>query len=115
GLSGKEFLESWEIKELQKRLSVGLTSHERKKLHNVAKKIDDVVKNLSARPFVQIMSGSTAKSCAIQNKKRSFNIIYLSYESCSWKIESHRYIWDWEKNCFIDYPLKQYQFINKFP
>jgi len=113
GISGSEVLSTHELNEIKKRIAIGLTISERKKLKETAKVIKEMVKQLDARPFLQIMSGSTAKSCSDKDKLRSFNIIKISNEDSTWRVICERYNWDWESMRFSFKPLVQEQSFQK--
>lgn len=107
GLDGAEVVESRELNEIQKRLAIGLTTTERKALQGVAKRIVNITKKLHSRPFLQIMSGSTAKACGAGNRKRTFDLLRIECGGKDWKVQSERYFWDWGSNAFLDDPLVQ--------
>jgi len=75
GTCGSEIINKQELKEIQKRIAIGLSINERKQLKNIAQSIKRITKKLNARPFSQIMSGSSSKSCSCEDKVRSFNLV----------------------------------------
>lgn len=113
GMSGAETIDGRELKEIQKRLAVGLSITERKALRAVAKNVSDVSKNLQSRPFLQVMSGSTAKACAAENRQRTFNVLNIDCTGSEWRVQSERYIWDWSSNSYLDQPLIQKHVISR--
>ena len=105
--SGAHALSSSEIKEIKKRLSIGLTLQERKKLRYVAAKISAETKRIKSRPFIQVMAGSVAKTCCGGDRPRSFNMLRISNRENGWSIVCERFIWDWESREFSDEPFTQ--------
>lgn len=113
GLSGAEVLEGGELKEIQKRIAIGLSVQERKQLSTVAEKITNTWKNLKARPFLQAMSGSSAKACGHANRQRTFNIYRISHLNQKWTVRCERYSWDWGTREYSNQPLVQEQAFDK--
>lgn len=113
GLNGAEVVESSELKEIQKRLAIGLTKEERKTLQSVSRQVVNIAKKLHTRPFLQIMSGSTAKACAAGNRQRTFDLLRIECDGKDWKVQSERYVWDWNSGDFLDHPLVQNQVFSK--
>ncbi len=107
GIIGTEVMDDNELKEIQKRLAIGLSAKERKELTYVAKRFTNLSKKLVTRSFLQILSGSTAKACAACDKERTFNVLKIAHNDNAWNIKSERYVWDWTSNEFLDNPLVQ--------
>lgn len=114
GISGSEILDKWELKEIRKRISVGLSVGERKDLKVVANKITGISKTLGSKLFVQAMSGSSAKADRSNKKLRSFSHYTLIKKADGWKIQANRYKWDFTSNNFdIDNPIETEHFVKK--
>jgi len=94
GEVGAATLESKELKAIQKRIAVGLSTQDRKDLRKIADSVSMAARELKARPFLQIMSGSSAKNFRLADTKRSFNVYRVSRLSDSWRLLSERYNWD---------------------
>jgi 3',5'-cyclic AMP phosphodiesterase CpdA len=105
GKVGASTLEPRELKAIQKRISVGFDKQQRKALRKIADGISAAAKGLMSRPFLQIMSGSSAKNFGPADKKRSFNIYRIHPLADSWELVSERYMWD--NNAFADKPFIQ--------
>jgi len=94
GEMGASTLDLKELKAIQKRISVGLNLQERKELRKVANSISSMSKHLKVRPFLQIMSGSSAKVLGRSEKKRSFNVYRIQRKQGEWKFVCERYTWE---------------------
>jgi 3',5'-cyclic AMP phosphodiesterase CpdA len=105
GEAGAATLEPRELKAIQNRLSDGLGKEERKAIKAIADGISLVASELKSRPFLQIMSGSSAKNFGPADRKRSFNIYRVRPLADSWEFVSERYTWD--NNVFAPTPFVQ--------
>jgi hypothetical protein len=72
-----ELLHSNELREIQRRLKTQFSSDERQQLKILGMRIQRFARQLSSRPFLQFMAGSSAKETVTQDRKRSFK--YLSH------------------------------------
>ena len=104
-LEGEEIIDSRELKEIRARISTGLTMQERKELERVAKKFNQILKHLGARPFLQVMCGSTTKASLNLDKQRSFNVYKIEKGEGGTKFRIERYKWENEAKAFSDKPL----------
>ncbi len=114
GISGTEIIEQRELKDIEKRISIGLTKEERAQLRIVAQKISGISKSLAAKPFVQALSGSSTKSPGEINRSRSFNQYFITRKKEGWEIKANRYQWDNSTQSFdTDNPMETQHFIRK--
>jgi predicted MPP superfamily phosphohydrolase len=97
GNSGASTLDKDELKRIQKRITVGLSTQERKELRKVADSVSEISKKLKNRQFIQLMSGSSAKASNPQ-KERSFHIYRIQNVKDTWNLVCERY--KWEGNAF---------------
>ncbi len=93
GASGASMLETRELKAIRKRISSGLDIEQRRHLRKIADGVATITKDLQRRPFLQIMSGSSAKNFSSADKKRSFNLYRINPKEDSWEFICERYIW----------------------
>ncbi|MDC6175963.1 metallophosphoesterase family protein [Ralstonia solanacearum] len=111
GSSGASLLESIEVKAIQKRISVGFNPQQRKDLKRIADGVSEIAKDLMNRPFLQIMSGSSAKNFSESDKKRSFNLYRIRFQSEKWEIVSEQYCW--ENGAFSIEPITSTHVFNR--
>lgn len=115
GLNGAELIESYEVKEIQKTISTRLSKKQREELKKVAVNISKICKCLKTRPFLQVMSGSSAKATSEPDIERSFNVYRITPSQDAWNLHCERYNWNWEDKVFDDIPFNQTQpFPRKF-
>ncbi|MDJ0835878.1 MAG: metallophosphoesterase [Acidobacteriota bacterium] len=113
GLSGAEIINRDELKEIRKRISIGLSIQERKKLKVVSKRLLGLSKTLKSKPFIQAMSGSSAKS-SDRERTRSFNIYDLARKTNGWQIKAKQFQWDYSINEFdLNNAIETEHFVNK--
>lgn len=106
GISGSTLIEGAELREIRKRISVGLSQRERTTLKEVANKISGISRALATKPFLQVMSGSTVKATTQLEKLRCFNVYSFDREPDGWRMLAKRYQW----NC----ALKEFDMANPF-
>lgn len=94
GAAGASTLEVPELKAIQKRIAAGLRLQERKELRSISANVSKISSSLLARPFLQIMSGSSAKSLSAGDSKRSFNVYTIRPQANGWDLKCERYTWD---------------------
>lgn len=94
GAAGATTLEPGELKRIQKRISTGLSVHDRKSLKKVADQVSQLSRRLKSRAFIQMMSGSSAKVPSCAEARRSFQTYSISHSGTSWKVESQKYEWN---------------------
>lgn len=108
GIIGAEMLEPHELKEIQKRISVRLSQQERNELKKVASRVVGMSRKLKSRPFLQVMSGSSAKLCL--NKTRYLNAYKIMPDAGGWKFTSMRFECDTDCASFSDEPFLQHHY-----
>lgn len=114
GISGSQVLEKGELKDIRKRISIGLTVNERKQLRVISKKVMGISKTLKSKPFIQAMSGSSVKSSGGNGRLRCFNQFIIIKKSDGWKIHANRYLWDNLSNNFdVDNPVETEHYVRK--
>lgn len=105
GTTGASMLDSRELKSIQKRISVGFNTQERKELRKVADSISTISRELKSRQFLQLMSGSSAKASSPPEQKRSFHIYRIRRDDVGWSVVCERY--NWEGSAFSDKPTSR--------
>ena len=105
GTTGASMLDSKELKAIQKRITVGLDTQERKELRKVADSISAISRDLKARQFLQLMSGSSAKASSTPKQKRSFHVYRIRRDNDGWNLVCERY--NWEGSAFSDTPTSR--------
>ena len=105
GATGASILDSTELKAIQKRITVGLNTQERKELRKVADSISSISRELKARQFLQLMSGSSAKASSTPKQKRSFHVYRIRRDNDGWNLVCDRY--NWEGSAFSDTPTSR--------
>jgi hypothetical protein len=115
GVSGAEILERGELKDIRKRISVGLSVSERKQLRAVSEKIVGISSSLKSKPFVQAMSGSSGKAVGEDEQRlRCFNKYSIEKRNDGWKIYVNRYQWDCVTKSFdTTNPVQTEHFVKK--
>jgi len=114
GYSGTEIIEDYELKEIKKRISIGLQIEERKQLNILAKKISGLSRSLKSKQYLQAMSGSTVKAISGSEKMRCFHKYTITKHSDSWVIKVKRYQWDYSSKAFdIQNPFETDHVIKK--
>ncbi|HLP60458.1 MAG TPA: metallophosphoesterase [Candidatus Deferrimicrobium sp.] len=104
-----------ELLDIKKALSDVFSKEERKKIQIIAERVlINIARSFKTRPFLQVMSGSSAKAPTQPNSNRSFNFYNISYEEKIWTFASDRYVWDSGSNEFLDNPLSQQQQFRKY-
>ena len=102
GATGASMLDSKELKAIQKRITVGFNTQERKELRKVADSISAISRELKARQFLQLMSGSSAKVSSTPKQNRSFHVYRIRRNDDGWNLVCERY--NWEGNKFSNTP-----------
>jgi len=114
GMSGADLIEGNELREIRKRISVGLSLKERSSLREVANKINGISRTLASKPFLQVMSGSTVKATTQSEKSRYFNAYSFVRERNGWKMIAKRYQWNHALKEFdMDNPFITEHFVSK--
>jgi len=114
GVSGAAVVERRELREIRDRISDGLDVDERRQLRDTANIIAEVLKSLRSKPFIQSMSGSSAKATRDGERPRSFIQYKIIKETDGWEIEANRFNWDFSANAFdVDNPVGEVQFVRK--
>lgn len=100
GVLGAEILNKGELKDIKKRISIGLSVEERKKLKDVSNKIMKIAKKLKSKTFIQAMSGASVKKAGGEERIRSFNKYDIFRTNDSWELNESRYEWDYSSDSF---------------
>jgi len=108
GAIGEDNFEAGEWREIAGRISNSLSAAQRQKLRKSAIRIMNISKTLHARPFLQVMCGSSAKTSGALSKERAFNIYRIVNDSNHWLFQCDRYVWDSQNHNYPQEPLRLY-------
>jgi len=102
------FFEAGEWIEIAGRISNSLSAAQRQKFRQSASRIMNMSKSLHARPFLQVMCGSSAKASGAFSHERAFNIYRIVNDSNHWLFQCDRYVWDSQHHQYPQEPLRLY-------
>jgi len=102
------YFEAGEWIEIAGRISNSLSAAQRQKLRKSAIRIMNISQTLHARPFLQVMCGSSAKASGAFSKERAFNIYRIVNDSHHWSFQCDRYVWDSQNHNYPQEPLRLY-------
>lgn len=105
---GEDNFEAGEWREIAGRIVNALSAAQRQTLRQSAARILNISKTLHARPFLQVMCGSSAKAAGAFSHERAFNIYRIVNESNHWLFQCDRYVWDSQHHQYPDEPLRLY-------
>ena len=108
GPIGADDFEAGEWREIAGRVSNSLSAAQRQKFRQSASRIMNMSKSLHARPFLQVMCGSSAKASGIFSQARAFNIYRIVNDSNHWLFQCDRYVWDSQHHQYPQEPLRLY-------
>jgi hypothetical protein len=102
------YFEAGEWIEIARRISNSLSAAQKQKLRQSANRIMNISKTLHARPFLQVMCGSSAKASGAFSNERAFNIYTIVNDSHHWLFQCDRYVWDSQHHNYPQEPLRLY-------
>lgn len=103
--SAKEnLIDEHELHEIATHLKLSLSNEERKKVKQVVKRLKKIVRKLSSRHFLQLMSGSACKAQDGENKLRSFNIYKIYSQKNGYSLLCEKYCWNPDLKLFDSKP-----------
>jgi predicted phosphodiesterase len=79
---------------LQRRIVAGLSDETRIALAEQSKTMPAILGNFKARPFAQLMSGSTSKFSAPGSPERSFAVYSIDRNAHGWRVDVERRTWN---------------------
>ncbi len=94
GIPQDDVLAPGELRELALQIKGTLSTQERAQLKKVSRYIEKAAKNLTCRPFVQVVCGSSAKATGSTEKERSVNIYEVEIHKGGFLVEAQKYLWD---------------------
>jgi hypothetical protein len=106
GAIGEDDFETEEWREIAGRISKSFSAAQRQKLRQSAIRIMNISKTLHARPFLQVMCGSSSKASGAFSNERAFNIYRIVKDSNHWLFQCDRYVWDSQNHNYPQEPLR---------
>ena len=103
-IARSDILDKSELDEIERVLRNNFTKDQRQKLEPLALRITTLARQMGARPFLQIMSGTSSKKTIEDHESPSFNIYTITFTNDEAQIRCEQFVWRNHLQAFTSVP-----------